>query len=345
MAGTLPYDRGPEGAAPGTVERTGRPLSRWRPEARVAVLALVAALVAAVVLAGVSCWGLWAYHHARARATTQTDGTVTAVRSDGTIQLRWTDAGGVAHTRAVGLDGPREVGATIRVAYNPTTPGRIFPADSGETSDLTHCYVELAGAVLLAGVYSLVWTVRLLRLRPAGDRPGRPAAATLWSGKASMDRRAPGAGPSTWLCLIESPDSPHRRERDLGWQRVMWNPALEHLEPRTPVALSDSTTHGGYVAITLADGTQLLSIGRLRRRRPGWRWDLDRRPASEGQAFKHGRVVPAVSWALLGATTGGAAVGLVSGYWVYAPLGVVGGAAYLLNAWALTGGAPRAPFL
>ncbi|OHV29619.1 hypothetical protein BCD49_06660 [Pseudofrankia sp. EUN1h] len=308
------------------------------------MLALATALVAAVVVAGFSCRGLWAYHHARARATAQANGTITAVSSDGTIRLRWTDGAGVAHTRSVDVDGPRAVGEKIRIAYDPAAPARIFPADSGDTSAITRYYLELAGAVILAVLYSLVWTARLLRLRSTGQ-PGRPAAATLWSGKASMFSRSPGAGPSTWLRLIESPGSPHRGERELGWQRVMWNPALERLEPRTPVTLSGSMTTRSLLAITLPDGTRLLSIGRLRRRRPDWRWNLDRRPAADGRAFKHRRVVPALSWALLGATTGGVAVGLVSGHWMYAPLGVIVGAAYLVNAWALTGGAPRLPLL
>ncbi|SNQ46266.1 hypothetical protein FRACA_1310015 [Frankia canadensis] len=93
------------------------------------------------------------------------------------------------------------------------------------------------------------------------------------------------------------------------------------------------------------DGTRLLSIGRLRRRRPLWRWELACRPAAEGRAFKHGRAVPALAWGLLGATAGGVALGLVSGSWAYAPQGVFLGAAYVLNAWAFTGGAPRLPLL
>lgn len=248
----------------------------------------------------------------------------------------------MTHTSSVGFDGPREVGQKIRIAYDPAAPGRIFPVDSGDISGLIPSYGQLAGTVLVAAVYSLVWTSRLLRLRPT-SQPGRPAQATLWSGKASMINRSPGAGPSTWLRLLEPADSPYQGERELGWQRVMWNPALERLEPRTPVTLSGSTVLGGVLAITLPDGTRLLPIGALRRRRPGWRWNLDRGPAVGGRVLQHGRIVAALCWALLGATAGGIAVGLLSGHWAHAPLGIVAGAAYLLNSWALTGGAPRLP--
>ena len=88
---------------------------------------------------------------------------------------------------------------------------------------------------------------------------------------------------------------------------------------------------------------------RLRRRQPIWRWDLDLDldlgPATGRRDFRHGRAEPALAWALLGATLGAIALGLMSGNVVYAPLGALVGAAYLLNAWSLTGGVLRLPLL
>lgn len=136
MAGTFSSDRAPSETAPGDAGYPGGPRSWWRPETRVAVLALATALVAAVVVAGFSCRGLWAYHHARARATAQANGTITAVSSDGTIRLRWTDGAGVAHTRSVDVDGPvrsakRSASHTTRrrpLGSSPRTPGTPPPS-------------------------------------------------------------------------------------------------------------------------------------------------------------------------------------------------------------------------
>ncbi|WP_176308678.1 DUF3592 domain-containing protein [Micromonospora sp. NBS 11-29] len=320
-----------------------------RPVLRVALLALTAALLGLTVVAAGYGWRVHRYVSACERATVVVAGTVVQDRIGDLddIRVRWTDHTGREHVQRFGVyDTDRYAkGREFRVAYDPSRPAQGFPADPEETSARDDLVAPIVIAAFAAALLALAWAVRGLLFRRAAARPGRPMVASVLAGDRS-DGPPVSLGSSTWIALTDD-----RRRAAERWQRVMWHPVLNAVTGAVAVTVHGDVTGTGRVVVEMPGQVRLVPCGRLRHRPP-------RRVTLTGRAdtdvadddlvilpagVKPPRTRPwwarAVTFALVGATLGGLCAVAFAGGPAVLPA-AAGGAALLVNLWALAGAAP-----
>lgn len=306
---------------------------------RAFVLTATVTVVAFALSMGAFFLGLRAVRADVARASQVTTGTVieTDVGDEGDIRVQWKDLRGGEHHRRFVVYGSYEVGEDFELRYDPVHPEhRAYPADPDET-DYEDGYLAGAfaspafGALFLLGLaLRRHWWRRAVRRAVTPEVP-----ATVVTGEFN-------GSSTTWLCLR---DGEERR-----WQMVMWDPALESLHGPTRVRVHGDLEARRRVAVELADGTLLVSQGRLRHREAGNYTFAPR--AATGASLAEALVVPTGAqlptahpwwrtpalWGAVGAVLGGVVGGVLitQRLWVGVALALAF-AAGAVNAWTLNG--------
>jgi hypothetical protein len=324
------------------------------PVRRTVLTGVAAVLAALAVIVGYLTWRLHDYSRAKAAATVHVTGLVVAdgIGGDGDIRVRWADASGAEHEQRLGVyDTDRyRRGARYPLRYDPAAPATAYPDDPDGDVHTDDLAFTVAVSAFVAGALLVPWPLRLLLWRRAARRPTAPMVADARLASYNLGR-------STWLRLTP----PHRpTEQYARYQRVMWQPEVEHVDG-TAVLVHGDPDGRRRVVVELADGTRLWPVGMLRRREPR-RWVLTERP--DAGLFHPGRAAPgrgsgradgdpsgpdlAGTWwrraAVLAAT--GAVLGVVAAAVpVGSAAGVVplaaAGAALALSVWTLGGAESR----
>jgi hypothetical protein len=260
------------------------------PARRIVVLSVGGLTLGMLVAIVVSAVPVLQYYEADSRAVAEASGVVTRAglgddKDEG--EVAWRDAAGAPHLARSTFYHPDQwpAGEPFAVRYDPAKPGgQVFPArgfdgyvESSVSGDVallvavTLIYLLMLAGWLVRGL--LAWaaasgTVSYWLALPLDGVSQRAHSPTLALVPKAMAETGDPEGQGYGVVLPEGS----------RWQRVLWDPALDRMQPGEVVTARIGSGWARRAVVELPDGTRIWPAGRLRTR-PYWGYQYDFRPA------------------------------------------------------------------